>query len=77
VIEWGDGIFGAEAASRAYFGLPASALSADQAALLAGAIINPHLFNPAAPNRRLLARQRLILRRMGAASPPPEVAASF
>ena len=75
VIEWGDGIFGAEAASRAYFGVPASALSADQAALLAGAIINPHLFNPAAPNRRLLSRQRLILRRMGGAQPPPEAAA--
>jgi monofunctional glycosyltransferase len=74
VIEWGDGIFGAEAASRAYFSVPASALSAEQAALLAGAIINPHLFNPASPNRRLLARQRLILRRMGAALPPPEVA---
>jgi monofunctional glycosyltransferase len=70
VIEWGDGIFGAEAASRAYFGVPASALTPDQAALLAGAIINPHLFNPGTPNRRLLARQRLILRRMGAASPP-------
>jgi len=54
VIEWGDGIYGAEAASRAYFGEPASALSAEQAALLAGAIINPHLFNPGAPNRRLL-----------------------
>jgi monofunctional biosynthetic peptidoglycan transglycosylase len=74
VIEWGDGIYGAEAASRAYFGIPASALSADQAALLAGAIINPRLFNPGAPNRRLLSRQRLILRRMGAASPPPDVA---
>jgi len=74
VIEWGDGIFGAEAASRAYFGVPASALSSEQSALLAGAIINPHLFNPGAPNRRLLARQRLILRRMGAVSPPPDVA---
>jgi monofunctional biosynthetic peptidoglycan transglycosylase len=70
VIEWGDGIYGAEAASRAYFGEPASALSPEQAALLAGAIINPRLFNPGTPNRRLLARQRLILRRMGAASPP-------
>jgi monofunctional biosynthetic peptidoglycan transglycosylase len=74
VIEWGEGIFGAEAASRAYFGVPASTLTPDQAALLAGAIINPRRFNPGAPNRRLLARQRLILRRMGAASPPPEVA---
>jgi monofunctional glycosyltransferase len=72
VIEWGDGIFGAEAASRAYFGVPASALTPEQAAMLAGAIINPHFFNPGAPNRRLLARQRLILRRMGAASPPQD-----
>jgi monofunctional biosynthetic peptidoglycan transglycosylase len=76
VIEWGDGIFGAEAASRAYFGVPASALSAEQSALLAGAIINPHLFNPGAPNRRLIARQRLILRRMGAAHPPEATASS-
>jgi monofunctional biosynthetic peptidoglycan transglycosylase len=75
VIEWGDGIYGAEAAARAYFGEPASALSAEQSALLAGAIINPRLFNPGAPNRRLLSRQRLILRRMGAATPPPEMAA--
>jgi len=41
VIEWGDGIWGAESASRMYFGVPASSLSRDQAALLAGAIINP------------------------------------
>ncbi len=74
VIEWGDGLFGAEAASRAYFGVPASALTPEQSALLAGAIINPHVFNPASPNRRLLARQRLILRRMGAAHPPEATA---
>jgi monofunctional glycosyltransferase len=74
VIEWGDGLFGAEAASRAYFGVPASALTPEQSALLAGAIINPHLFNPASPNRRLLARQRLILRRMGGAHPPEATA---
>ena len=41
VIEWGDGVWGAEAAARRYFGIPAAALSAEQAALLAGAIINP------------------------------------
>ena len=49
VIEWGDGIFGAEAASRAYFGKPASALTPDEAALLAGAIINPREHSPARP----------------------------
>jgi monofunctional biosynthetic peptidoglycan transglycosylase len=71
VIEWGDGIYGAEAAARTYFRKPASALGAEEAALLAGAIVNPRLLNPAHPTRRLLARQRLILRRMGAVTPPP------
>ena len=54
VIEWGDGIWGAEAAAQSYFGVPASALSAEQAALLAGAIINPRVYSPAHPNGRLL-----------------------
>ena len=66
VIEWGDGVWGVEAASRRYFGVPASALTPDQAALLAGAIVNPRALNPAQPTARLLRRQRLILRRMGA-----------
>jgi monofunctional biosynthetic peptidoglycan transglycosylase len=70
VIEWGDGIYGAEAAARTYFGKPASALTAEEAALLAGAIINPRVLNPRNPSRRLRARQRLILRRMGGVTPP-------
>jgi monofunctional biosynthetic peptidoglycan transglycosylase len=74
VIEWGDGVWGAEAAARRYFGIPASALSAEQAALLAGAIINPRLLNPARPTPRLLRRQRIIMRRMGAVTPPAPVA---
>ena len=65
VIEWGDGIFGAEAASRAYFGKPASALQPEEAALLAGAIINPREHSPATPTKRLLRRQQIIARRMG------------
>jgi monofunctional biosynthetic peptidoglycan transglycosylase len=71
VIEWGDGIFGAEAASRAYFGKPASALMPDEAALLAGAIINPREHSPARPTRRLLRRQQIIVRRMGIKPPAP------
>src|SRR5437762_7914413 len=39
VIEWGDGIYGVDAASRAYFGTSASSVSPEQAALLAGTII--------------------------------------
>ncbi|MGH9141080.1 MAG: monofunctional biosynthetic peptidoglycan transglycosylase [Vicinamibacterales bacterium] len=70
VIEWGDGIYGAEAASRAYFHVGAAELDPSQAALLAGAIVNPRALNPARPGARLLRRQAIILRRMGAVSPP-------
>jgi monofunctional biosynthetic peptidoglycan transglycosylase len=73
VIEWGDGIWGAEAAARTYFGASAASLSADQAALLAGAIINPRVYSPAHPNTRLLRRQRIILSRMGGYVPPAAV----
>jgi monofunctional biosynthetic peptidoglycan transglycosylase len=74
VIEWGDGIYGAEAASRAYFGVSASDLSPDQAALLAAAIVNPRLLNPARPSTRLIRRQQLILRKMHVVTPPEESA---
>ena len=74
VIEWGDGIYGAEAASRAYFGVGAAELSPNQAALLAAAIINPRLLNPARPSTRLIRRQQLILRRMHVVTPPEESA---
>jgi monofunctional biosynthetic peptidoglycan transglycosylase len=67
VVEWGDGIFGAESAARAYFGKPASALELEEAALLAGALINPRVHNPAKPTPRLLRRQEIILRRMALA----------
>lgn len=70
VIEWGDGIYGADAAARAYFGLSAAALGAEDAALLAAAIVNPRLLNPGRPTPRLLRRQQLILRRMGGVTPP-------
>lgn len=65
VIEWGDGIFGVDAAARIYFGKTAATLSREEAALLAGAIINPRVHNPGKPTRRLLRRQQIVLRRMG------------
>ena len=74
VIEWGDGVYGAEAAARTYFRKPASALGQQEAALLAAAIVNPRLLNAANPTARLRRRQQLILRRMGAATPPPVLA---
>ena len=41
VVEWGDGVFGAEAAARQYFGISASQLSSEQAARLAAFLPNP------------------------------------
>jgi len=73
-IEWGDGIWGAEAAARTYFRIPAAAVGPDQAALMAGAIVNPRVLNIAKPNARLRARQRIIRTRMGRITPPPVVA---
>ena len=65
VIEWGDGIYGAEAAAEHYFHKPASALSANEAAFLAAMIPNPRtVFNPQVNPRRVARRQRIILRGM-------------
>jgi monofunctional glycosyltransferase len=68
LIEWGDGIFGCEVASQTYFGKSASDLTMEEAALMAGAIINPREHSPAKPTRRLLRRQQIILRRVGPAA---------
>ena len=64
VVEMGERVYGAEAAARHYFGKSASALSAREAALLAGCLPNPRVMNPGEPNKRLRARQRMILSRM-------------
>jgi monofunctional biosynthetic peptidoglycan transglycosylase len=70
VIEWGNGVFGAEAAAQRYFGVPAARLSAEQAAWLAAMAPNPRFYehNQAAPglNRKV----RIILARMPAAELP-------
>jgi monofunctional biosynthetic peptidoglycan transglycosylase len=72
VIEWGDGVYGAEAAARTYFGVPAAAVGPPQAAIMAAALINPRLLNIAQPSARLTRRQQLILRRMGTVTPPEQ-----
>jgi monofunctional biosynthetic peptidoglycan transglycosylase len=65
VIEWGDGIYGAEAASQYYFRKPASALSLHEAAFLSAIIPNPRKdFNPQLNPRRVARRQRIIMRGM-------------
>lgn len=73
LIEWGDGIWGIEAAAQSYFGMSANGLSPDQSALLAGAIINPRLYSPARPNARLMRRQQIIRARMNMPDPVPPV----
>jgi len=70
VIEWGSGVFGAEAAARRYFGVSAVQLSAEQAARLAAMAPNPRFYerNQAAPglNRKI----GIIVARMPAAELP-------
>lgn len=65
VIEWGDGVYGAEAAARTYFKKSASGLSREEAAYLAAMIPSPlNVFNPAKNRKRVVRRQRAILRGM-------------
>jgi len=65
VIEWGDGIYGAEAASRTYFNKSAANLTPQEAAYLSAMIPNPRtVFNPKVNPKRVIRRQRVILRGM-------------
>ena len=52
IAEWGDGVFGAEAAARRYFGKASRDLTRREAALLAAALPNPLVRNPARPSGR-------------------------
>jgi monofunctional glycosyltransferase len=69
VVELGPGIFGVEAASRHYFGRPASELSADQAAALAATLPHPLTSKPRTRPGRMEWRKRLILARLGGTGP--------
>lgn len=60
-VEWGPGIFGAEAAARAYFGKPASDLDMQESAALAATLPHPLTSNPALRPRRLAWREAMIL----------------
>jgi monofunctional biosynthetic peptidoglycan transglycosylase len=65
VIEWGDGVYGAEAAAQKYFRKSALSLTANEAAFLSAMIPNPRtVFNPQTNPRRVTRRQRIILRGM-------------
>ena len=64
IVEFGDGIYGAEAAARTFFGKPAKRLTPSEAALLAAVLPNPHKFHANAPSEYIRGRQAWILSQM-------------
>jgi monofunctional glycosyltransferase len=70
VIEWGNGVFGAEAAARHYYGTGASQLGAEQAARLAGMVPNPRLYDRNRNAPGLARKTGIILGRMPSADIP-------
>jgi monofunctional biosynthetic peptidoglycan transglycosylase len=69
-VEWGNGVYGAEAAAQYYYKIPASKLSAAQAARLAVMLPRPKYFDEHRGSAYLAQRARVIAHRMGAAELP-------
>lgn len=69
IVEWGEGLFGAEAAARHYFGKSAANLTAREAALMATALPNPLRRDPRRPSARHRALANRILERSREAAP--------
>ena len=70
VIEWGDGVFGAEAASRHYYGVSASQLSVEQAARLAAMVPRPRFYDRNRNAPWLMKKTQIIIERMPRAQLP-------
>ncbi len=70
VIEWGNGVFGAEAAARYYYGIPAAQLSAEQAAKMAAMVPRPRFYDKNRNAPWLLKKTQIILARMPQAQLP-------
>jgi monofunctional biosynthetic peptidoglycan transglycosylase len=70
VVEFGRGVFGAEAAARHYYGVPAASLNAAQAARLAVMLPNPRFYDRHRDTNYLARRTGLIMRRMNSAELP-------
>ncbi|MDW5415253.1 MULTISPECIES: monofunctional biosynthetic peptidoglycan transglycosylase [unclassified Iodobacter] len=70
VIEWGNGVFGAEAAARYYYKTSAAHLGASQSAKLASMVTNPRYFDKNRNDRKLLRKSSIVLRRMPYADVP-------
>ena len=70
IIEWGNGVFGAEAAAQHYFGVSAAQLGPEQAAKLAAMVPNPRYYDHHREARGMLAKTIVILDRMPDAEIP-------
>ena len=70
VIEWGEGVFGAEAAARHHYGTTAAGLSPEQAARLASIVPSPRRYGPASDTAYLQRRTQTLLTRMNSAQIP-------
>jgi monofunctional biosynthetic peptidoglycan transglycosylase len=70
VVEWGNGVFGAEAAARHYFGISAAQLSREQAAKLAAMLPRPRFYDRNRYAPYLMRRTGLILARMNQVEAP-------
>jgi monofunctional biosynthetic peptidoglycan transglycosylase len=70
VIEWGEGVFGAEAAARHYYGASAASLGAEASARLAAMVPNPRFYDRNRNTSYLARRAQTILARMPAAELP-------
>ena len=70
VIEWGEGVFGAEAAARHHYGTTAAGLSPEQAARLASIVPSPRRYGPASDTAYLQRRTQTLLARMNGAQIP-------
>ncbi|GAL08430.1 monofunctional biosynthetic peptidoglycan transglycosylase [Photobacterium aphoticum] len=64
IVEFGPGLYGVEAASQTYFGIPAKRLSAQQAAQLAAVLPNPYRMQPAPMTSYIRQRARWIRQQM-------------
>lgn len=64
LVEFGETVYGAEAAARHFFGKSAASLTPAEAALLAGSLPNPRKMNPGNPGPYLSSRRDIILSRM-------------
>ena len=71
VIEWGPGIFGAEAASRHYFSKPASDLTPDEAVAMASILPSPRRWSPFSEKAFMARRRTQLLERMQRAGYAP------